>query len=541
MMSDGYRWREVPSFKNSCVRLRDDRILKVQLPLSMKRLISSSLIGSLCLSTLVFSQNSPKWVSASNGSIPGGAFQGGFYQDGLAPRNSLYVARAAYRNGIHPGKIGSGFRGCNIGYGGMEIEIRSYEVLQAPSGYFEWIRASNGVIPPYAWQAGQEQGRSLYIARARYNNGVHPGKIRSDFKACNIGWGGTEIEIASYEVLCVRQSASATPTSSLRTREANRSAERRPAVQQVNGYNVKYVQYRGEFGIGTFAEMGSKSWVENSGAGRTFHFRETSRDEWSVYLLELSQNVSVQIDLYKKEIYIHWDKPNRRKLYEIISAKITNREVTTVAPSDGNITGFTRVGEENTAYFINGFADVAYGADGAYAYKYNQSGWVNFDNATFGDPVPGVYKSGYVRAIRSGIRSSDVSTGNSGTSHNGTAPQDIQPRVIRLPDAVFASWERPSGVQTGPLSGNKIQFINPAQILDGDNRLYYIESITKPGVYYKIVASCNNQYIIITLGDEYIGSNNAITLSFDPNNTYNSFDEAMNGKNTILQSFYKVE
>ncbi len=196
---------------------------------------------------------------------------------------------------------------------------------------------------------------------------------------------------------------------------------------------------------------------------------------------------------------------------------------------------------ENEAYFVSGVADVAYGADGLFVYKYNQSGWISFSNETFGDPSPGVSKFGYVGSIGSGIRSSDVNVGNNGASNYGTAAAGVQAYGINLPDAVFASWERQPGAQTGPLSGNQIQFIKPAQILDGDNRYYQIESIMKPGIYYKIVASYNNQYITISLGDEYISSNNAITLSFDPNNTYNSFDEAMNGKNTILQSFYKVE
>ncbi len=66
-----------------------------------------------------------------------------------------------------------------------------------------------------------------------------------------------------------------------------------------------------------------------------------------------------------------------------------------------DISEFTKVREENSSYLITGQADVAYGADGVYVYKYNQSGWIKFDNATFGDPIPGVYKSGYIRSVKS--------------------------------------------------------------------------------------------------------------------------------------------
>ena len=69
-----------------------------------------------------------RWVGASGGQVPQGAFIGG-----QEPGRQLPICRAAYNNGIHPGKLVAA--NCNIGYGGREIEIRNYEVLMAGSAF----------------------------------------------------------------------------------------------------------------------------------------------------------------------------------------------------------------------------------------------------------------------------------------------------------------------------------------------------------------------------------------------------------------------
>ncbi|KAJ1939190.1 hypothetical protein EC988_007383, partial [Linderina pennispora] len=43
-----------------------------------------------------------QWVSCSNGHIPPNAVQGGIERDG----KPLFVARAMYKGGLHPGKAG---------------------------------------------------------------------------------------------------------------------------------------------------------------------------------------------------------------------------------------------------------------------------------------------------------------------------------------------------------------------------------------------------------------------------------------------------
>ncbi|MDR2601270.1 MAG: DUF3421 domain-containing protein [Spirochaetaceae bacterium] len=65
-----------------------------------------------------------------------------------------------------------------------------------------WVKASNGNIPDGAIPVGKEaDGKPLYIARANYKNGVHIGKVRKEFGAANIPYGGSEVKVTDYEVL----------------------------------------------------------------------------------------------------------------------------------------------------------------------------------------------------------------------------------------------------------------------------------------------------------------------------------------------------
>jgi hypothetical protein len=62
-----------------------------------------------------------------------------------------------------------------------------------------WVPAANGVVPANAIIGGNETGRTLPVCRARYNQGVHPGKVVG--KNCNFSTGGKEVLAPQYEVL----------------------------------------------------------------------------------------------------------------------------------------------------------------------------------------------------------------------------------------------------------------------------------------------------------------------------------------------------
>src|SRR6185503_10340172 len=123
------------------------------------------------------------WVS--KGTIPANAVVGGG-ENGYP----LYVCRANYMGGVHPGKLLAG--NCNIGYGGKEIVLNNYEILV---GSGTWGAPQTGFAGALA--AGYENGGPLYLCHANYK-GVHPGKVVAD--NCNIGYGGGEKIFSSYEV-----------------------------------------------------------------------------------------------------------------------------------------------------------------------------------------------------------------------------------------------------------------------------------------------------------------------------------------------------
>lgn len=70
--------------------------------------------------------------------------------------------------------------------------------------------------------------------------------------------------------------------------------------------------------------------------------------------------------------------------------------------------GYTYSCNQGQTVNVNGTMNVAYGANGQFVYKYNQSNDATCDDATFGDPIPGVAKKCYVKSV--GGASSDEIT-----------------------------------------------------------------------------------------------------------------------------------
>ncbi len=157
----------------------------------MRKQAIFSIIAATLLST-AFTTAQAGWVSASNGTVPAGALESGNEANGA----TLYACRAQHNGGMHPGKVRSAFRACNIGWGGKEIAISNYQV------YVIWQQAQNGQVPAGAVAGGQEaNGEKLYICRGNYQGGIHSGKVRGAFGGCNISWGGKEVKINPYQVL----------------------------------------------------------------------------------------------------------------------------------------------------------------------------------------------------------------------------------------------------------------------------------------------------------------------------------------------------
>jgi len=145
------------------------------------------------------------WVNSSHGHMPPNAVQGGHEANGTP----LYIARAmADGRDLTPGKLHTGYQSLYIPYGGKEQEKKEYQVLTHPQqAELTWVPASNGTVPTGALQGGWMQnssGEPLFIGRANHAGGLCPGKVVASHGCMYLSYGGQEIRITNYEVLCQR-------------------------------------------------------------------------------------------------------------------------------------------------------------------------------------------------------------------------------------------------------------------------------------------------------------------------------------------------
>ncbi|KAF8695603.1 hypothetical protein RHS03_07977, partial [Rhizoctonia solani] len=144
------------------------------------------------------------WVFTHGTEIPQNALVCGEDIDG----NALYVCRTFHRGGVHFGKASRGYKtGAMFGYDGKELEIEFYEVLVANEHTVRWETATYPfIVRKYNGgtlvEGGNEHdGSPLFIARAFYWGGTHPGKTSSMLKGANITFAGKEHCMKDYQVL----------------------------------------------------------------------------------------------------------------------------------------------------------------------------------------------------------------------------------------------------------------------------------------------------------------------------------------------------
>jgi hypothetical protein len=76
--------------------------------------------------------------------------------------------------------------------------------------------------------------------------------------------------------------------------------------------------------LGTFRQIAPLQWREipAEAGGNRFEFRETGRDDWSVYLHDPSRDVRIQLDLHRKMVlYADAGSPEMRPLYDVLGAR----------------------------------------------------------------------------------------------------------------------------------------------------------------------------------------------------------------------------
>ena len=116
----------------------------------------------------------------------------------------MYVCRSKGSDGTHLGKFFN--QQCNIGWGGREYAVTSgYELLvntqPTNAKYFpqKWVVPNSHEGNQYGFYGGAAGGQNMRPCRASYMGGTHAGKEWA--WRCNIGYGGQEVVIPTYEVL----------------------------------------------------------------------------------------------------------------------------------------------------------------------------------------------------------------------------------------------------------------------------------------------------------------------------------------------------
>ncbi len=123
--------------------------------------------------------------------------------EGMFEANTLFVCRAAYQGGIHPGQAKAGESGCSFGFGGKRIVATTYDVLQT-APWLTWSRATARNLPDTSIVIGNEGGEMFYACRAADRDGLHPGKIKRNAAGCSIVSEGREAILDRFEVLSAR-------------------------------------------------------------------------------------------------------------------------------------------------------------------------------------------------------------------------------------------------------------------------------------------------------------------------------------------------
>jgi hypothetical protein len=102
---------------------------------------------------------------------------------------------------------------------------------------------------------------------------------------------------------------------------AERTMSQPPRSERVDGSNLS----RADFADGRF-ELSGGRWSEYGRDGRPrYQFEETGRDEWSVYLLDRSRNVAIQLDVYRHMVTVAENGGPRADLYAITDAAASPR------------------------------------------------------------------------------------------------------------------------------------------------------------------------------------------------------------------------
>ncbi|XP_052895735.1 uncharacterized protein LOC128302926 [Anopheles moucheti] len=140
------------------------------------------------------------WIPSSvHGPFPPNMVPGGVDSDGA----QIYVGRAHHAGDLIPAKVIPDKSAAYVAYGGEETLVHQVEVLVHKQ--LMWDTASAGQVPLGAVIGGHtSDGETLYIGRTYHEGSQTIGKVQCSHNCIYIPYGGAEVSVPTYEVLCER-------------------------------------------------------------------------------------------------------------------------------------------------------------------------------------------------------------------------------------------------------------------------------------------------------------------------------------------------
>lgn len=143
--------------------------------------------------------------------------------------------------------------------------------------------------------------------------------------------------------------------------------------------------------------------------------------------------------------------------------------------------GYIYCANEGQSYTFSQKVDVAYGANGQFAFKTGVTGSITFNNATFGDPVPGVAKKGYYKnSITQSSSSSSSTSSSAGTYTTITVPFTFDGAgTYRWKTENIPSYENNWSAVSVKINGMDVTglYKTPGQLPAKQNGYYYIDFV----------------------------------------------------------------
>lgn len=154
----------------------------------------------------------------ATGGYPLNMVEGGVDKDGTI----IYIGRAFHEGCMLPGeltkqqlesifqvyrhilaKIMPDKNAAYVSKDGLEHPKSEFEVLR--TGELVWDWADSGTVPDGGIVAGRtDEGELLYVGRAFHEGSHTPGRVQISHGCIYIPFGGKEIMLHQYEVLCLR-------------------------------------------------------------------------------------------------------------------------------------------------------------------------------------------------------------------------------------------------------------------------------------------------------------------------------------------------